>query len=253
MPTTMGIGRRGRLATSAAVALLLAGGATGIGLGLHPGHSSATEPVTSPASVSTVATSIRPATASPVPASPSAPTDRAAPPAGPSTPPSRTDATISAPVLPASAPVSLDVPAVGVRTRLIQLGQRSDGTIEVPPVTPGSPAGWYRYSPTPGQIGPSVILGHVNSTAGPVGVFRRLNQLRPGRRLTVTRADGIVAVFQVDRTADVQKERFPTQEVYGNTVRAELRLITCGDYDFSAHRWRSNVVVFAHLLSSHPA
>lgn len=251
MHTINGIGRRGRFTTSAVAALLLAGGVTGIGLGLHPGHSSATEPVTSTASDSP---SSNPSTLAPVTASPPAPTaTAAASSAGPSTPPSSTDTTRSAPVLPASAPVRLDVPAVGVHTRVIQLGQQSDGTVEVPPVTPGSPAGWYRYSPTPGQIGPSVILGHVNSTAGPIGVFRRLNQLRPGRRLAVTRADGIVAVFRVDRTADLQKQRFPTQKVYGNTDRPELRLITCGDYDFSAHRWRSNVVVFAHLLFSHPA
>lgn len=157
------------------------------------------------------------------------------------------------PVLPASTPVALDVPALGLHTDLIQLGLQPDGTLEVPPVQPGSPAGWYRGSPAPGQLGPSVVLGHINSTAGPIGVFYRLHDLGPGNRVTITRADGVVAVFSVDRTEDVRKKKFPTLEVYGDTTRAELRLITCANYDTSTHSWQSNTVVYAHLLSSHPA
>ncbi len=155
--------------------------------------------------------------------------------------------------MPASAPVALDVPALGLHTNLIQLGLLGDGTLEVPPVQPGSPAGWYRYSPTPGQLGPSVILGHVNSTKSPIGVFYRLHELGQGSHVTVTRADGVVAVFEIDRTENVAKEQFSTLDVYGDTTRAELRLITCSDYDQSSHSWKSNTVVYAHLLSSYAA
>ncbi len=155
--------------------------------------------------------------------------------------------------MPASAPVALDVPALGLHTNLIQLGLLGDGTLEVPPVQPGSPAGWYRYSPTPGQLGPSVILGHVNSTKSPIGVFYRLHELGQGSQVNVTRADGVVAVFEIDRTENVAKEQFSTLDVYGDTTRAELRLITCSDYDQSSHSWKSNTVVYAHLLSSYAA
>ena len=247
--------RRGRFAASAAAVLLLAGGANTIRLGLHLGSSQ-----TSP-EASSAAMPASPPTSSPSPPQPTpttlpapstlsstAPPTSAATPAGvpsrDSTPPPAT------PVLPPSAPVSLAIPQLGLHTNLIQLGLHSDGTLDAPPIQPGSPAGWYRYSPTPGQLGPSVILGHVNSDHGPIGVFYHLHELGQGSTVMITRADGVVAQFQVDRTENVAKESFPTLDVYGDTSRAELRLITCSDYDQSAHTWKSNTVVYAHLISS---
>jgi len=254
--TTQANSRRGRFAASAAAVLLLAGGANTIRLGLHPDTSpapaeaaraaipAALPPTSHPSPTQPTPTTI------PAPSTPSSP----APPTPTNTPngghPSDPSPPPAAPVLPASAPVALDVPQLGLHTNLIQLGLRSDGTLDVPPVQPGSPAGWYRYSPTPGQLGPSVILGHVNSSDGPVGVFYHLHELGQGSTVTITRADGVQAVFQVDRTENVAKENFPTLDVYGDTTRAELRLITCSDYDQSAHTWKSNTVVYAHLISS---
>lgn len=247
-------GRRGRFAASAAAVLLLAGGVNTIRLGLHLGSS----PVSAEAAAA--AMPAFPPTSSPSPPEPT-PTTIAAPSTLSSTaPPTPTNTPTEgppsdpspppAPVLPPSAPVALDVPQLGLRTNLIQLGLRSDGTLDVPPVQPGSPAGWYRYSPTPGQLGPSVILGHVNSSNGPIGVFSRLHELVQGSTVTITRADGAVAQFQVDRTENVAKDHFPTLDVYGDTTRAELRLITCSDYDQAAHTWKSNTVVYAHLVTS---
>lgn len=253
--TTQADSRRGRFAASAAAVLLLAGGANTIRLGLHPD----TSPVS--ADVAAAAMPASPPTSSPSPPQPTPttipaqstlsstapPTSAATPTGGPPSDPSPPPA---APVLPPSAPVALDIPQLGLHTNLIQLGLRSDGTLDVPPVQPGSPAGWYRYSPTPGQLGPSVILGHVNSSNGPIGVFSHLHELGQGSTVTITRADGVVAQFQVDRTDNVAKKNFPTLDVYGDTTRAELRLITCSDYDQAAHTWKSNTVVYAHLISS---
>lgn len=42
--------------------------------------------------------------------------------------------------------------------------------------------------------------------------------------------------------------------MYGQTPDAQLRLITCGgSYDKGQKDYSDNVVVFAHLDSSHPA
>ncbi len=248
-------GRRGRFAASAAAVLLLAGGVNTIRLGLHLGTSPAA------AEVAAVAMPAFPPTSSPSPPQPTptsipAPStlSSTAPPTPTNTPtgaPSRdTPPPPAAPVLPPSTPVALDIPQLGLHTNLIQLGLNSDGTLDVPPIQPGSPAGWYRYSPTPGQLGPSVILGHVNSSNGPIGVFSHLHELGQGSTVTITRADGVVAQFEVDRTDNVAKANFPTLDVYGDTTRAELRLITCSDYDQAAHTWKSNTVVYAHLTSS---
>jgi hypothetical protein len=155
--------------------------------------------------------------------------------------------------LPASRPVRLDVPAIGVTSDLLELGLNPDGSAEVPPLARDSQAGWYRDSPTPGQVGPAVILGHVDSAEYGPAVFFRLGDLRPGDEVSVARADGTTGVFRVDRVESYRKDAFPTLEVYGNTDRPELRLITCGgEFDPASRNYLSNIVVYASLTGSHP-
>lgn len=169
------------------------------------------------------------------------------------TPPTPSKATAVGPVLPRSVPVVLDVPSIGIHgAQLVHLGLAKDGSISVPPVGANSPAGWFDGSPTPGQLGPSVILGHVDSaTAGPA-IFYRLATLKPGDSATITRADHTVAVFRVDSVEEYSKASFPTLQVFGNTDRAALRLITCGGkFNPAKASYESNIVVYAHLTSSH--
>jgi sortase (surface protein transpeptidase) len=166
----------------------------------------------------------------------------------------RPSTTVTGPILPASVPTSLDIPAIGVHSPLVQLGLNPDHSVQVPPLARDSHAGWYKYSPSPGQLGPAVLLGHVDSAEYGPGVFFELGALRPGQTLSVTRADRRVAVFRVDRVVSYPKDHFPTFEVYGNTDHAALRLITCGGkFDFSTHNYESNIVVYASLISSHAA
>lgn len=231
--------RRGRFIASAAAALLLAGGITSIGIGLHAespgsegsGRASAEAPTAPPMAAS----------ASPVPAS-AGPAQAALPPAV------SPDGALSA-----SVPVSVEVTSVGISSTLLQLGKQPNGEVETPPGEPGSPAGWYKDSPSPGQRGSSVILGHVNSTKSPVGVFYRLRELSVGQTITVTRSDHTAAVFTVDTVRTYHKSSFPTVEVYQNADRPEIRLITCGGYDQASGEYLDNTVVFGHLVSSHPA
>lgn len=77
-------------------------------------------------------------------------------------------------VLPASAPVSFSIPSVGAQSELLSTGLRDNGSLEVPPDGPGAPASWYNQSPTPGERGPAVLLGHVNATDGGPGIFADL-------------------------------------------------------------------------------
>lgn len=152
----------------------------------------------------------------------------------------------TATALPRSVPERLEIPAIGVDTPLVRLGLRPDGTVQVPPVAAHSPAGWYRGSPTPGQTGPAVVLGHVTVGRYGDGVFLRLSRLRPGDRVTVSLADGDSADFTVYAVRTVAKDHFPTRAVYGDTARPELRLITCGG-PRTGDGYRDNVVVFAAL------
>jgi Sortase domain len=155
------------------------------------------------------------------------------------------------PSLRRSLPVSVAIPAIGVNSTLLHLGVNADGTIRVPPLVTGSgEAAWYKYSATPGQIGASVIEGHVDSEQGPA-VFFRLGALRPGARVDVRLADGVTAVFRVTGVRRYLKSRFPAKVVYGATEYAALRLITCGgSFDYATGHYRGSTVVFASLASS---
>ncbi|WP_369255408.1 class F sortase [Geodermatophilus amargosae] len=161
-------------------------------------------------------------------------------------------AAADAPPRPASSPVHLDIPRIGVDTPLVTLGLNPDGTVMVPSAGPGAPAGWYGYSASPGEPGPAVILGHVDSHEGPA-VFSRLSTLETGDLVSVRRADGRTVDFVVGAVRTHPKSAFPTEAVYGATPEAVLRLITCGgEFDRGQGSYLSNVVVYASLAPASP-
>jgi hypothetical protein len=158
------------------------------------------------------------------------------------------------PSLERSEPVSLAIPAIGVDSAVLHLGLNADGTIQVPSlVTSAGKAAWYKYSATPGQVGASVIEGHVDSTQGPA-VFFRLGALSPGDTIDVRLADGVTAIFRVTGVREYAKSQFPAKAIYGATDYAALRLITCGGvFDYTTGHYLSSTVVFASLVSSRAA
>jgi len=140
-------------------------------------------------------------------------------------------------------PVRLRVPALGVDSPLLHLGLAADRSIEVPPDY--GTAGWFAGGPRPGQPGPAVLLGHVDSKAGP-GVFYRLAELPVGADVLVDRADGSTIVFRVTSTQHAAKTAFPTDLVYAPTLEPSLRLVTCGGvFDRAKGSYLDNVIVYA--------
>lgn len=151
-----------------------------------------------------------------------------------------------APPMSKSDPVRVQVPSIGVDSTLMDLGLLADGSLQVPPAA--FPAGWYTGAPTPGQLGPAIIVGHID-WAGVDGVFYRLHSLLPGAEIDVTRADGSTAVFRVLSVHEYAKDAFPTQLVYGNTAYSALRLITCGGaFNTKAHSYEDDIVAYAELV-----
>lgn len=148
----------------------------------------------------------------------------------------------------APVPVEISIPSIAVRSTLTTVGLNADGTLEVPQPGPDyDKAAWYDRSPRPGELGPSVIEGHVDGVNGP-SVFYDLGDLQTGAAIDVGRQDGTVVTFIVDAVRVYPKDDFPTAEVYGNTERPELRVITCGGvFDSVTDSYADNVVVFAHM------
>lgn len=144
-------------------------------------------------------------------------------------------------------PVRLRIPAIDVDTGLQSLGLASDKSIEVPDEP--NVAGWWERGPRPGQVGPAVILGHVDSKTGPA-VFYRLGSLQRGDEVLVDRADGTTARFVVTRQGTYRKVAFPSDLVYYPTLEPELRLVTCGGpIDRTTGHYSENLVVFAAQVS----
>ncbi|HWE88076.1 MAG TPA: sortase, partial [Pseudonocardiaceae bacterium] len=107
--------------------------------------------------------------------------------------------------------------------------------------------GWFD-GPTPGEIGPAVILGHVDGDRQ-IGIFYRLHELVAGDQIVVTRQDGSMVTFAVTSVQQVPKTAFPTDQGYGNTTDPELRLITCGgSFNRAERSYVDNVIVYAKKL-----
>lgn len=170
--------------------------------------------------------------------------DTAAAPAAPP-PPATTPAAPAG--LAKSIPTWLDVPSISVHSTLVQLGLNPDKTVQVPPVDQPLQAGWYQHSPTPGQVGPAVLLGHIDGNHQK-GIFWRLHDVKKGDKVQVGRQDGSTLTFTVTKVNQIAKSSFPTDAVYGNTTDPELRLITCGGaFDAAAHSYLDNIIVYATL------
>lgn len=145
---------------------------------------------------------------------------------------------------PAGAPVRISIPAIGVDAKVVGVGLRSDGAMEVPAV---DLAGWYEWGPRPGEPGPAVIIGHVDGRNGPA-VFYRLRQLHAGQRILVLGASGATSAFTVEAVEQQPKSALPVGRIWNRTTRPVLRLITCGgSFDRISGRYRDNVIVYAKL------
>jgi hypothetical protein len=149
-----------------------------------------------------------------------------------------------------SVPIRLRIPVLGMSVSLMSLGENADGTVQVPPND--RVPGWFDLGPTPGEIGSSVILGHVDNTSGP-GVFFTLRTLTSGDPVFVDLADGGTVEFVVNSVATYTKTGFPAQRVYGSHGSSALQLVTCGGvFDHSTGSYLSNIVVYTSLVAVTP-
>jgi LPXTG-site transpeptidase (sortase) family protein len=140
------------------------------------------------------------------------------------------------------APTRVRIKKIGVNSALQALHLDPQGALQAP--ADFGHAGWYADGTLPGEPGPAVIAGHVDSRFGRA-VFFRLKELRPGDVIEVQRAQTWVT-FRVTEIDKYAKDGFPTAKVYGPTPDAQLRLITCGGrFDHTAHSYVDNLVVYA--------
>jgi hypothetical protein len=152
--------------------------------------------------------------------------------------------------VPPSPPARIEIPAIGVSSPLVRLGLEADGSMQVPKGDDYDRPGWFTEGPEPGQLGPAVIAGHVDSRTGP-SIFYRLRDLKPGAKVLVHRDDGRTLRFEVESSKEYPKAGLPTEDVFGPVPWPALRLITCGGaFDRRARSYTDNIVVTSRLVGA---
>ncbi|OIJ64240.1 class F sortase [Streptomyces mangrovisoli] len=151
------------------------------------------------------------------------------------------------PHLPRSRPLRLLIPKISVDAPFTDLAIGAKGQLDPPPAGDTNLVGWYAKGASPGESGTAIVAGHVDTTTS-AAVFAELDELRKGDTFQIVRADGRRPTFVVDDAETYSKSAFPSDLVYDDTPRAEVRLITCaGTYDHAVRDYTDNLVVFAHL------
>lgn len=149
---------------------------------------------------------------------------------------------------PEARPTVVWIPRIEVAAPVVDLGLTSDGRLEVP--SDPDTVGWYTGRARPGEDGPTVLAGHVDSRSGPA-VFFRLGELRPNDLVHVAYDDGYVATFVLRGGEQVDKDAFPTDRVYGETSAPTIRLVTCdGDFDRTAGHYEDNLILYGEMYAS---
>jgi sortase (surface protein transpeptidase) len=146
-------------------------------------------------------------------------------------------------------PTNVKISKIGAESKLIAVAVNKDGKMAVPSAKTPMQAAWYQLSPVPGDVGPAIVLGHVDGNKQP-GIFYKLKDVNPGDEVIVERSDGKNLKFVVEKKDQVPKDQFPEDAVYGNTDKPQLRLITCGGvFDKEEHSYKDNIIVYANLVA----
>ena len=150
--------------------------------------------------------------------------------------------------LPTAAPTGISIPSLKLSAPIVPVALGPEKELQTP--VQDDAVGWYIYSPSPGEVGPAILVGHLDSTTGPA-IFWHLKNLTIGDKIVINRNDGTTATFTVSAKQIFPQDPFPTEQVYGATSAPTLRIITCaGKWLSSLHRYSDDLVIFANLSST---
>jgi sortase A len=140
-------------------------------------------------------------------------------------------------------PTGLEVPSLGIEARVAGVGVDSDRKMEVP--DDFNTVGWYRYGPTPGSAGNTVIAGHLDDARGR-SVFFDLQNVEIGADVIVRLENGDAARFRVREKVSYDAGNLPSGEIFSREGDPALALITCsGTWDRSNGRYSETMIVYA--------
>jgi hypothetical protein len=146
----------------------------------------------------------------------------------------------------ADQPRLLEIPTLGIHSFIQQVRIDQHQAIATP--NSASMTGWYTGSARPGDVGVSIIDGHVLGRFRPA-VFANLHKLAPSDAISVSFGNGRVTSFSVIKVEHYSLEDATShlfQQIPG--VERQLVLITCGGaFNRATSTYDERVLVYAKL------
>lgn len=167
--------------------------------------------------------------------------------AAPATPRSSEAPTPPPPLADSYAPDRLLIPSLGVDAQVVPEPVAVHGELVVPgdPLVVGR---WTDGAPVDGEVGTTLLAGHVNVTGLGLGALSRLHEVNAGTLIITTDAAGRPRQWAVDSLIVRTKDALPP---FPPTGERRLAVVTCGGplLDTPQGRsYRDNVIVFAAPL-----
>jgi LPXTG-site transpeptidase (sortase) family protein len=148
-------------------------------------------------------------------------------------------------------PDRLIISSISVNAFVQQTGLTKTGAMGIP--TNFYDVAWYRMGAIPGEKGNAVIDGHVDNAIALPGVFKNLTQVKVGDDIYVVNKKGEKAHFVVASVTTYNYQAVPLADIFGETEKSRLHLITCGGTWMAEHKTYDNrTIVVADLASSTP-
>ena len=140
-----------------------------------------------------------------------------------------------------SLPTRIIIPKLKVDAAILPMGQTKSGAMESPKTNKDT--GWYSLGARPGNVGTSVIAGHLGLRKD--AVFGNLDQLVVGDTFSIVDDQGTSASFVVRGIKSYARESDST-EVFNSAEGSRLNLITCnGDWETEQATYEERLVVFS--------
>jgi len=143
-------------------------------------------------------------------------------------------------------PVRLIIPALHIDAKVQQVGMTAAGAMATP--SNFTDVAWYKYGPEPGQLGSSVIDGHVDNGLSLAGVFKHLGDMKVGDDVFVQEEDGSRLHFKVTDIESYPYQSAPAPQIFAQNDAARLNLITCeGTWIPAGRTYDRRLVVYTEL------
>ncbi len=148
---------------------------------------------------------------------------------------------------PSDYPKYLFIPSINVKTIVKPVGLTKSSQIGTPDNV--FTAAWYIKSSKPGEIGATLIDGHVSSWTSN-GVFYNLKKLKAGDTIQIQKGNNSILNYKVVKTAIYDSNSIQDNQILDavNPKVSGLNLITCyGKVDKNTNEFQQRLIVYSQL------